>query len=98
MNFYFTGMRVTRHDGSPLHLQGFKPDIEVVPTAEGLRAGRDEVLERAVKLLETGTKRQVTPGGERNPATGAPFQRKLRGPRTAGSCAMCGAAQTTSTT
>jgi C-terminal processing protease CtpA/Prc len=51
MNFYFTGMRVTRHDGSLLHMQGFKPDIEVVPTAEGLRAGRDEVLERAVRAL-----------------------------------------------
>jgi Periplasmic protease len=51
MQFYLTGMRVTRHDGSLLHVQGFAPDIEVVPTAEGLRAGCDEALERAVKLL-----------------------------------------------
>jgi len=54
MQFYLTGMRVTRHDGSLLHVEGFKPDLEVVPTAEGLRAGRDEVLERAVRLLDSG--------------------------------------------
>ena len=54
MQFYLTGMRVTRHDGSLLHREGFRPDIEVVPTAEGLRAGRDEVLDRAVRLLDRG--------------------------------------------
>jgi C-terminal processing protease CtpA/Prc len=47
----FTGMRVTRHDGrSPFHLIGVAPDIRVAVTLAGLRAGRDEVLERALAL------------------------------------------------
>jgi hypothetical protein len=45
-----TGMRVVRHDGSIMQARGFQPDVRVVPTIEGLRAGRDEVLERAVEL------------------------------------------------
>ncbi len=48
----FTGMRVTGHDGStPHHLVGIRPDVPVTPTAEGLRAGRDEVLERGIEVL-----------------------------------------------
>ena len=48
----FTGMRVTGHDGkTPHHLIGIKPDVPVAPTIAGLRAGRDEVLERALKSL-----------------------------------------------
>lgn len=47
----FTGMRVTRHDGhSPFHLIGVIPDIPVAITLSGLREGRDEVLERALRL------------------------------------------------
>jgi hypothetical protein len=49
-NIGFTGMRVTRHDGrSQHHLVGVSPDIVVAPTLEGLRAGRDEVLERGLE-------------------------------------------------
>ncbi len=45
----FTAMRVTRHDGtSPFHLLGVAPDVPVAPTLPGLRAGRDEVLERGL--------------------------------------------------
>jgi hypothetical protein len=48
----FTGMRVTGHDGrTPVHLAGVAPDIPLQPTLAGLRAGRDELLERAVELL-----------------------------------------------
>jgi hypothetical protein len=48
----FTGMRVTGHDGrTPHHLAGIKPDIAVTPSLAGLRAGRDEVLERALALI-----------------------------------------------
>jgi hypothetical protein len=48
----FTGMRVTRHDGrKPHHLVGIEPDIAIAPTIEGIRAGHDEVLERAVALI-----------------------------------------------
>jgi len=47
----FTGMRVTRHDGrSPHHLVGVEPDVALAPTLAGVRAGRDEVLERGVQL------------------------------------------------
>jgi len=54
-NVGFTGMRVTRHDGhSPHHLVGVAPDIPVAPTLEGLRAGRDEVLERGLALAGAG--------------------------------------------
>jgi hypothetical protein len=47
----FTGMRVTRHDGrSPHHLVGVRPDVPVTPTLDGLRAGRDEVLQKALAI------------------------------------------------
>jgi C-terminal processing protease CtpA/Prc len=48
MLFFFTGMRVTRHDGTDMHVEGFKPDEVVVPTLAGIRAGQDDVLERAL--------------------------------------------------
>jgi hypothetical protein len=41
----FTGMKVTRHDGSRLHGEGVQPRIAVTPSRAGLLAGRDEVLE-----------------------------------------------------
>lgn len=52
LNYLFTGMKVTRHDGSVFHREGFAPDEEVAPTIAGLAAGRDEVLERAVASLQ----------------------------------------------
>jgi len=30
---------------------GLKPDVEVLPTIAGIRAGRDEVLEKALAYL-----------------------------------------------
>jgi C-terminal processing protease CtpA/Prc len=48
----FTGMRVTRHDGKGRHhLVGVRPDVPAVPTLAGLRAGRDEVLERGLAVV-----------------------------------------------
>lgn len=48
----FTGMRVTGRDGkTPFHLVGVRPDVAVAPTLAGLRAGRDEVLERGLELV-----------------------------------------------
>lgn len=41
----FTGMKVTRHDGSRFHVEGVHPRVAVAPSRAGLRAGRDEVLE-----------------------------------------------------
>lgn len=49
----FTGMKVTHHDGTTrYHAIGTVPDIAVEPTLAGIRAGRDEVLEAALKLLD----------------------------------------------
>jgi hypothetical protein len=51
----FTGMRVSRHDGrTPHHLVGVKPDVALAPTIAGVRAGRDELLERGLQLAGTG--------------------------------------------
>jgi hypothetical protein len=48
----FTGMRVTRHDGrTRYHTDGVSPDIPLEPTLAGIRAGRDELLERALATL-----------------------------------------------
>lgn len=48
----FTGMRVTRHDGkTPFHTSGVSADIPLEPTLEGIRAGRDELLARALAAL-----------------------------------------------
>lgn len=47
----FTGQQVLLPDGSRLQRVGLKPDVEVRPTIAGIRAGRDEVLEKALELL-----------------------------------------------
>jgi len=49
---YFTGDDVRWGDGSQQQRIGLIPDIAIVPTIEGIRAGRDEVLQRAVADLE----------------------------------------------
>jgi hypothetical protein len=49
----FTSMRVTHHDGvTPFHLHGVTPDTVASPTLQDVRAGRDVVLERAMKLCQ----------------------------------------------
>jgi C-terminal processing protease CtpA/Prc len=50
----FTGMKVTRHDGSRLHGAGVQPTIAVTPTRHGLVARRDEVLERGLAEVRVG--------------------------------------------
>jgi C-terminal processing protease CtpA/Prc len=52
MTVYFTGHDVRHADGRQLQRVGIQPHVEVAPTLEGLRAGRDEVLERAVQYLQ----------------------------------------------
>jgi C-terminal processing protease CtpA/Prc len=48
----FTGQAVRHADGRQLQRIGLVPDIEVRPTIEGIRNGRDEVLEGAIQYLE----------------------------------------------
>jgi C-terminal processing protease CtpA/Prc len=50
--FTFTGMRVTRHDGTRFHLTGVQPTTPIKPTLEGIRAGQDEVLLKALNLAD----------------------------------------------
>lgn len=52
---WFTGMRVTHSDGSRLHLLGIQPTIPATQTIAGVRAGRDEVLERALRYVRSGS-------------------------------------------
>lgn len=47
----FTGQSVRFPDGRQLQRVGLTPDVEVKPTIEGIRAGRDEVLEAALRLF-----------------------------------------------
>jgi C-terminal processing protease CtpA/Prc len=47
----FTGIDVRQADGSQLQRVGLEPDLPVSPTLAGVRAGRDEVLVAALKLL-----------------------------------------------
>jgi len=47
----FSGHDVRWPDGRQLQRVGLKPDVEVLPTIAGIRAGRDEVLEKAVEYL-----------------------------------------------
>jgi C-terminal processing protease CtpA/Prc len=47
----FTAQSVRNHDGTRLQRVGIVPDVEVRPTLAGVRAGRDELLERAETLL-----------------------------------------------
>jgi C-terminal processing protease CtpA/Prc len=55
----WTGMLVQKRDGTPHHGVGIIPTVPASPTVAGIRAGRDEVLERAISL-ETG---RVNPTG-----------------------------------
>jgi len=48
---WFTGLAVRHADGRPLQRVGLTPDLLARPTIPGIRAGRDEVLERAEAYL-----------------------------------------------
>jgi C-terminal processing protease CtpA/Prc len=50
----WTGMRVMKHDGTRHHSVGIRPTVPVTPTLAGVRAGRDEVLERGVGAVREG--------------------------------------------
>lgn len=48
----WTGMKVIKHDDSPHHGVGIAPTIPVTRTIEGIAAGRDELLEAAIKAAQ----------------------------------------------
>ena len=45
-----------RPNGELLEGNGIKPDIIVKPTLEGLRNNKDEVLEKAIEVMQSGVK------------------------------------------
>jgi C-terminal processing protease CtpA/Prc len=48
----WTGMKVIKHDGSPLHGVGILPDVYVERTIKGIRENRDEFLEKAFEIAK----------------------------------------------
>ena len=74
--FYFSGIGVFYPDHRPTQRVGIVPDIVVTPTIEGIRAGQDEVLNEAVRLIEGKIPRKpiVTPA---QPAAARPVRRQL---------------------
>ena len=51
---FFSGDGVFYPDGKQVQRIGIKPDICAVQTIKGIREGRDDVLDRAVKFIQTG--------------------------------------------
>ena len=47
----WTGMKVLKHDGSQHHGIGILPTVPVSPTIQGIREGRDEVLEKGIETV-----------------------------------------------
>ena len=56
VSFYVPGeIRLTFSGGAAwMQGKGIQPDILITPTIKGIQQGRDEILERAVKFIETG--------------------------------------------
>ena len=48
----WTGMRVMNHDDSQHHVRGVQPTIAMEPTIAGIKAGRDELLDKALELIQ----------------------------------------------
>ena len=51
MRTMISGIGVYYPDGTETQRVGIVPDIEVKPTIEGIKNGQDEVLEKAVELI-----------------------------------------------
>lgn len=52
----FSGIGVLYPDGGETQRIGIVPDVEVKRTVEGIRQGRDELVEKAIELIGTSTK------------------------------------------
>ncbi len=57
----FSGIGVFYPDQRPTQRVGIVPDITVAPTIAGIRAGRDEVLEAAIRIIERGLLTETGP-------------------------------------
>ncbi|HET9211007.1 MAG TPA: S41 family peptidase [Thermoanaerobaculia bacterium] len=47
----WTGMKVLKHDGSRHHGVGIQPTVPAARTIQGVAAGRDELLEKAIEVV-----------------------------------------------
>lgn len=61
LTVYFTGLGTFYPDYSPTQRIGIIPDIEILPTIDGLRQGRDEVLEYALNCALVGMEKPLLP-------------------------------------
>jgi hypothetical protein len=59
---HFTGQAVAFPDNRPLQRVGLEPDLHVEPSIEGIRQGRDEILDAALEMLGSGEGVRETPG------------------------------------
>ncbi|MFT3701608.1 MAG: S41 family peptidase [Agriterribacter sp.] len=50
---YMTGIGVYYPDGRPTQRVGIVPDIVVTPTIQGIRAGKDELLDKALQVIHS---------------------------------------------
>jgi C-terminal processing protease CtpA/Prc len=48
---YISGIGVLNPDGSETQRVGIIPDIKMEPTINGIREGKDELLEKAIELI-----------------------------------------------
>ncbi|MYL51844.1 hypothetical protein GLW08_00680 [Pontibacillus yanchengensis] len=53
INVYFTGTHVGTEEGEKLlHMNGIEPDYTVGPSIETIKEGEDEVINKALEVLE----------------------------------------------
>ena len=52
MNMMFTSIGIYTPDGGQTQRIGLSPDIEVYPTVEGIKEGKDELKEAAVAYIQ----------------------------------------------
>ncbi len=67
-----SGIGVFYPDKTPTQRVGIVPDVVVTPTIAGIRAGRDELIEEALRQIRSTTTERVTlprPGPPRQPVT-----------------------------
>lgn len=68
----FSGHEVRHADGRQLQRIGLVPDVPVAPSLQGIRKGRDEVLERGIEVLkrELGAREAARSPADRRRASG----------------------------
>ena len=54
ITLWLSGSNSLLPNGKSFMRLGYQPDISIHPTIKGIQAGKDEVLERALKFLQTG--------------------------------------------